>query len=96
MTPSNVANNFGSRLRGYVIVYNARGELVEANETSTANNDRAYQFDGIGNRQKTANGLLGDLPSIANYATTNALNQYTTIPSVSAGLRMRLDPGQRP
>jgi len=34
--------------------YNHRGELVEANDTSTADNDRAYQFDAIGNRQKTA------------------------------------------
>ena len=58
--------------------YNGLGELVEANDTSTANNDRAFQYDGIGNRQKTANGLLVDLPASDNY-TANALNQYTAI-----------------
>lgn len=42
--------------------YNARGELVEADDTSAANHDRAYQFDPIGNRRKTVAGLLGDLP----------------------------------
>jgi RHS repeat-associated protein len=58
--------------------YNARGELVEANDTSAANDDRAYQYDAIGNREKTAEGLLGDLPASDTYAA-NALNQYTTV-----------------
>ena len=57
--------------------YNSRGELEQANDTSAANRDRAYQYDSIGNREKTVNGLLGDLPSSPNYAA-NAVNQYTT------------------
>ena len=57
--------------------YNSRGELEQANDTSAANLDRAYQYDSIGNREKTVNGLLGDLPSSPNYAA-NTVNQYTT------------------
>jgi RHS repeat-associated protein len=60
----------------YAWGYNSRGELEEASDTSSANYDRAYQYDAIGNREKTANGLLGDLPTTANY-DANPLNQYT-------------------
>jgi RHS repeat-associated protein len=59
--------------------YNTRGELVEANDTSTANNDRAYQFDGIGNREKTVDGLFADLQTAPDNYTPNALNQYTVV-----------------
>ena len=55
--------------------YNNRGELVIANE-ATETLDRAYQYDGIGNREKTVNGLVNDLPGTNNW-TANALNQYT-------------------
>ena len=55
--------------------YNSRGELVQADDTSASDNDRAYQYDGIGNREKTADGLLGDLPGTPNYEA-NALNEY--------------------
>jgi len=58
--------------------YNNRGELVQADDQSTAGNDRAYEFDGIGNRKKTANGLLSDLPTSDNWAA-NSLNQYSTV-----------------
>ena len=61
--------------------YNARGELVEADDLA-GSNDRAYQFDAIGNRKKTADGLLGDLPQGPNYAA-NALNQYTMAEGVT-------------
>ena len=66
----------------YAWGYNSRGELEEASDTSAANKDRAYQYDAIGNREKTIDGLLGDLPSTPNYAA-NALNQYTTANSVT-------------
>ncbi|MBK1856465.1 RHS repeat-associated core domain-containing protein [Verrucomicrobiaceae bacterium 5K15] len=62
--------------------YNAAGELVEADDTSAANNDRAYQFDAIGNREKTADGLLADLPNDPNYIA-DAVNQYTKANGVS-------------
>jgi len=51
---------------------------VQADDQSTAGNDRAYEFDGIGNRKKTTNGLLGDLPTTDNWAA-NSLNQYSTV-----------------
>ena len=60
---------------------NSSGEVIEASDTSAADNDRAYEYDAIGNRKKTANGLIADLPGSDNYAT-NALNQYTSVPSV--------------
>lgn len=56
--------------------YNERGELVEANDSSSTIFDRAYQYDSIGNRQKTVDGLVGDLPGTSNY-DANSQNQYT-------------------
>ena len=78
---------------GYAIgwAYNPSGELKEedfgANQTSETR-DRAFQYDAIGNREKTANGLLADLPVSPNY-TANSLNQYTvangiTLPTTPA------------
>ena len=55
--------------------YNARGELTTADHSDNAQ-DRAFQYDGIGNRQKSANSLT--LPTASNYIT-NSLNQYTGI-----------------
>lgn len=55
--------------------YNNRGELITADE-ATAAQDRAYQYDGIGNREKSSDSLT--LPSSNNY-TVNALNQYTMV-----------------
>lgn len=68
--------------------YNGAGELISANDTSSANNDRAYQYDGIGNRQKSANNLT--LPGTANYAV-NGLNQYTAVPSLPSALSYDAD-----
>jgi RHS repeat-associated protein len=69
----------GSASAAYV--YNNRGELITADEaTNTA--DRAYEYDAIGNRTKTASGTL-TLPATNNW-TSNALNQYTAIPSLPA------------
>jgi RHS repeat-associated protein len=55
--------------------YNSKGEVVKA-DSSEAGFDRAYQYDGIGNRLKSADSLT--LPSTNNY-TPNALNQYAAI-----------------
>ena len=63
--------------------YNARGELVQTDDTSSANDDRAYQYDAIGNREKSSETLIGNLPANLNYVA-NPLNQYTTVPSTSA------------
>ena len=88
-------NNFGQRTQlatdgsafsvqpALVWGYNSHGELIEASDSSSSNFDRAYEYDAIGNRQKTVNDLIGDLPTNPNYAA-NALNQYTTIPGASA------------
>ncbi|QTN31241.1 RHS repeat-associated core domain-containing protein [Akkermansiaceae bacterium] len=80
-------NNFASATAtgpAYGWSYNARGELVEASDTSTANNDRAYEYDGIGNRKKTVDGLFADLGTAPVNYTANALNQYTAVPSVAS------------
>ncbi len=55
--------------------YNSRGELTAADEATNAM-DRAFQYDGIGNREKSADSLT--LPGTNNY-TVNALNQYTAV-----------------
>jgi RHS repeat-associated protein len=78
---SGVAASGSAFSAGYSLgwAYNDRGELAEedfgANQTSDTR-DRAFQYDAIGNREKTANDLLANLPGTTNYAV-NALNQYT-------------------
>ena len=62
---------------GYNWTYNSRGELTQADDPITATNDRAYQYDTIGNRIETVEGTT-TLTGTANY-TSNALNQYTAI-----------------
>jgi RHS repeat-associated protein len=59
--------------------YNSKGEVVKA-DSSESGLDRAYQYDGIGNRLKSANGLT--LPSTNNY-TPNILNQYVAIDAIT-------------
>jgi RHS repeat-associated protein len=54
--------------------YDALGQVIAADST-VATSDRSYQYDTIGNRQKSADSLT--LPIANNYAT-NALNQYTS------------------
>jgi len=57
--------------------YNPRGEIeTETHSDPTRNN--AYQFDGIGNREKAAFGTV-TLPTTDNYIA-NSLNEYTTVP----------------
>ena len=58
--------------------YNAAGEVTAADHSDNTQ-DRAFEYDGIGNRKKRANSLT--LPGVDNYAI-NTLNQYTSIPSL--------------
>ena len=61
--------------------YNRQGDLIQANDQSSANDDRAYQYDGIGNRERSVNGLLSDISNPASslgYAA-NGRNQYAGI-----------------
>ena len=72
--------------------YDSLGQLTSAdapdlpgegeNDPEVPIADRAYEYDAIGNRKKMAAGTLS-LPTTDNY-TTNALNQYTVIPALSA------------
>jgi RHS repeat-associated protein len=69
--------------------YNSRGELAEAADY-LAINDKAYQYDGIGNREKAISGIATDLPFASVNYTANALNQYSlangvTLPVYSPG-----------
>jgi RHS repeat-associated protein len=58
--------------------YDALGQVVSA-DSPTTGFDRAYEYDQIGNRKKSADSLT--LPASDNY-TANNLNQYTSVPSV--------------
>ncbi len=83
-------NNFGQRTgvnkdgtafastRNIAWGYDSLGQVVKA-DSNIADQDRAYQYDGIGNRQ-SGGGL--NPPSQTSY-TVNALNQYTTIGSLN-------------
>jgi RHS repeat-associated protein len=59
--------------------YDALGQVTKA-DSSITGFDRAYEFDGVGNRKKAADSLT--LPSTDNY-TANALNQYTAVDAVN-------------
>jgi RHS repeat-associated protein len=62
--------------------YDSLGQVTRA-DSSIPGLDRAYQFDMIGNRLKTADSLT--LPSANNYIP-NALNQYTAIQEGGTGV----------
>jgi RHS repeat-associated protein len=57
--------------------YDTLGQVTSEDQPGTTT-DRAYQYDTIGNRKKSANSLT--LPDTDSY-TSNALNQYTSITS---------------
>ena len=59
--------------------YDSLGQVVSA-DSSVMTSDRAYEYDTIGNRKKSANSLT--LPGTDNYSS-NALNQYTAIDTLS-------------
>jgi RHS repeat-associated protein len=58
--------------------YNAKGEVVAADHSTNNAFDRSFQFDGIGNRKKSVDGLDLTDPSATSY-TANALNQYSAV-----------------
>jgi hypothetical protein len=55
--------------------YDVLGQVTAANSTIT-DQSRVYQYDTIGNRQKSAESLT--LPAAPNY-NSNSLNQYTSV-----------------
>jgi RHS repeat-associated protein len=55
--------------------YDSLGQVISA-DSSEAGHDRAYEYDAIGNRKKSADSLT--LPGTDNY-TSNALNQYSSL-----------------
>lgn len=59
--------------------YDGQGEVTSA-DSSEAGHDRAYEYDSIGNRKKSADSLV--LPASDNY-TANALNQYDAVGSMA-------------
>lgn len=59
--------------------YDSLGQVISA-DSSVNTSDRAYEYDAIGNRKKSAASLT--LPGSDNY-TSNALNQYSAVDSVS-------------
>lgn len=75
------ASRSGSATNSTVWHYDPLGPVIAADD-STNTSDRAYAYDSIGNRTKTASGTLA-LPTSPTY-TSNALNQYTAIPEAPA------------
>ena len=55
---------------------NAKGEVVTADHSTNNGFDRSFEFDGIGNRKKSADSIT--LPTADNYSA-NTLNQLTTV-----------------
>ena len=73
---------FNAKPAAWTWHYDDLGQLKQAADTSTFHsNDRAYQYDTIGNRIRTANDTL-TLPANPNY-TANPINQYSAIGSLS-------------
>ena len=66
-------------LPSWAWAYDSLGQVTSA-DSSVATSDRAYQYDAIGNRKKSDDSLT--LPTSDNY-TSNALNQYSAVASVS-------------
>jgi RHS repeat-associated protein len=69
-------------VRGIAWGYDTYGQVTSA-DSSIATQDRAYQYDAIGNRKKSANSLT--LPVADNY-TANALNQYSSLQQGGTGV----------
>ena len=61
--------------------YDALGQVIAA-DSSVATSDRAYQYDAIGNRIQARDGVT-TATGTPNY-TANALNQYTSFPSLAS------------
>lgn len=71
MLPSRTYGRIAQR-----VFFNAKGEVTKADHSTNNAFDRSFQFDGIGNRKKSADSLT--LPATDNY-TSNALNQYSAV-----------------
>jgi len=67
--------------------YDSYGQIVSA-DSSVSTSDRAYGYDAIGNRKKSADSLT--LPASDNY-TANALNQYTAVNNQSSIINPQYD-----
>ena len=65
--------------------YDALGQVTSA-DSPVNNHDRAYEYDQIGNRKKSADGAIVTTGSTATVYDANPLNQYSqiSVPSVSA------------
>jgi RHS repeat-associated protein len=75
---NNLTSNPGDTEWGY----NPKGEVVKADHTIPGL-DRAYLYDGIGNRLKSAEGTTNPNDTSATLYTPNALNQYTALGSLN-------------
>ena len=73
--------------------YNATGELVSTDDSAAQANNRAYQYDGIGNRDWHSDGhlALGGIPGAMPPAggtstsyTSNSVNEYTAVGAQTA------------
>ena len=73
------ATRSGAATNSTAWTYDALGQLVTADDSNN-DFDRAYQYDGIGNREKSADSLT--LPGTNNYSV-NALNQYIAVNTFS-------------
>jgi RHS repeat-associated protein len=65
--------------------YDALGQVISA-DSPTAAFDRAYEYDQIGNRKKSADGALVTTGTTATVYDLNPLNQYSqiSVPSVQS------------
>jgi RHS repeat-associated protein len=81
---------FGS-VRDIIWGYNAKGEVTKADHTIPGLS-RAYAFDGIGNRLKSAEGTTDPNDPTASLYTPTALNQYSAINNQSSIINPQFDP----
>jgi RHS repeat-associated protein len=97
-TVQTTGSAFGNTNRGWAWGYDSLGQATKAvNAADTAMN-RAYAFDGIGNRTSATNGTGGSATTVGY--TPNDLNQYETInpgtavnPTYDADGNLRNDAG---
>jgi RHS repeat-associated protein len=75
-------------VRGVTWGYDSLGQVTSA-DSSINSDDRAYEYDAIGNRIEAQDGVIG-VTGTPNYAV-NALNQYTSVPPGSLAPSYDLD-----
>jgi len=68
--------------------YNSKGEVVKADHSADTAFNRAYQYDGIGNRLQESSGTS---PASVTTYTPNALNQYSSINNQSTIINPQFD-----